>query len=155
MGAVKLVFLLVAIALMDRCGRRRLLLVSTVLTVLSCAWIASSFAFRWSWLAIAAGFSLFMASVGLGIAVVWLLYIPEVFRNEYRGKGASAALLASRVCTILWLAAFPWCIEELSIPVTFCLQGALNLVLFVLIWLFVPETAGRTLEDVGHLFHKK
>lgn len=151
-GAVNLLFTFVAIALVDRLGRRPLLLATSLGMGISFACLG--FAFRgdlprgWilaSTLAYVASFAVAMGPV------VWVV-LSEIFPARLRGSAMSVATF------FLWLACFcvaqtaPTLLSEkkgLGPTYTFWMYGAICGVAFLFVLCFVPETKGRTLEEIG------
>jgi SP family sugar porter-like MFS transporter len=83
--------------------------------------------------------------------ITWVL-ISEIFPNRIRGAAVSLAVSA------LWIACFVLTISFKPINValgaagTFWLYGAICLVGFLFLFRFVPETKGRTLEEIEEQF---
>jgi sugar porter (SP) family MFS transporter len=149
-GLVMMVFTLVAIAVVDRLGRKPLLLAGSAGMGLSLALLGGAFytrQFQGVWVL---GYTLaYVAffSVAMG-PVVWVL-MAEIFPTRIRGR----AMAIATVC--LWLACFavtqtfPIMLERLAGATTFWIYAGLCAVAFAFIACFVPETKGRTLEEIG------
>lgn len=151
-GAVNFGFTFVAIGLVDRLGRRPLLLATSL--GMGASLFLLGFAFRWDlprgWvlgctLAYVASFAVAMGPV------VWVV-LAEIFPARLRGSAMSVATF------FLWLACFcvaqtaPLLLSEgkgLGPARTFWMYGTLCAVAFVFVLLFVPETKGKTLEEIG------
>jgi MFS family permease len=86
--------------------------------------------------------------------VVWVI-MAEIFPTQIRGRAMSIAT----VC--LWAACygvsqtFPWMLEHLKGPMTFWFYAAVCLVALLFVAFYVPETKGKTLEEIerGWLEH--
>jgi sugar porter (SP) family MFS transporter len=146
-GAVNLVMTLVAMALIDRVGRRALLLVGSVTFVLSHSLAAWGFATH------AHGWIIMLAMAGIvgshaysQGAVVWVC-INEVLPNAVRASGSAVA------CCLLWAldVAVSW-----SFPVVAGVAGAyafgffavMMIIQFFAVLKFFPETKGVSLEEL-------
>jgi sugar porter (SP) family MFS transporter len=148
-GLVMMAFTLVAIAVVDRLGRKPLLLAGSAGMGLSLALLGGAFhtrQFQGPWVL---GYTLaYVAffSVAMG-PVVWVL-MAEIFPTRIRGR----AMAIATVC--LWLACFavtqtfPIMLERLAGATTFWIYAGLCAVAFVFIASFVPETKGKTLEEI-------
>jgi len=154
-GLIKASVVMLVMLVLERVGRRPMMLTSTIGTALFSAWIACSFLLNWApWLQVA-GFCLFVASFSIGQGPVTWVYISEVFVTEVRAKGLGATLFASRVFGTLSTFSFPIIVESTSVAHAFVLQTIWNMCVVVVLWATVVESHGRTLEEMGTLFHDK
>jgi len=147
-GAVNLLFTLVAIWVVDRVGRKPLLMVASAGMGLSLLMLGRAFAagelgskavLFWV-LAYVASFALAMGPV------VWVV-ISEIFPTRVRGRAMSVATVCLWVSCYGVSQLFPYMLETLA-GKTFHLYAAMCAVALVFVWLFVPETKGRTLEEI-------
>ena len=151
-GVVNVVFTIVAVLLLDRLGRRALLLTGTAgllvaLLVLGLYFSSTTLQNDYGWVALA-GLVLFIAAFAIGLGPVFWLMISEIFPVGARSK-------AMAVCTIFnWGANFLVAQTFLSLSTAITRQGVfflyaglavLSLVFFAL---RLPETKGRALEDI-------
>jgi len=146
-GFTNLLFTMIAMALIDRVGRKTLLLIGSVGTALCLAGVAAVFLSHEHkemlvWLLV--GYIAFFAfSQG---AVIWV-YIGEVFPNRVRAKGQSLGSFSH------W---FMNGVISLVVPVMAAKSGgypfvffaAMMVLQFVVVWLFYPETKGLSLEEL-------
>lgn len=147
-GVVMMAFTLVAVWVVDRVGRKALLLFASAgmgiaLTLLGGAFIFEKFEGRWV-LMIVLGY---VASFAVGMGpVVWVI-ISELFPTCIRGRAMSIAT----VC--LWIACyavsqlFPLMLEQLA-GYAFFIYAAMCALAFVFVACCVPETAGKSLEEI-------
>jgi sugar porter (SP) family MFS transporter len=150
-GLVNVMFTVLALVLIDRVGRRPLLL-------FGCAGIAgfmllTAYGFQASAGTInpalvltgMLGFvSSFAFSLGPGM---WVLF-SEIFPNRIRGLAISCVgVVNSAVCVVVQLM-FPWQMENLGGARTFLIYGIFAVLGVALIWRLVPETRGRSLEQL-------
>ncbi|MBO0931987.1 sugar porter family MFS transporter [Fibrella aquatilis] len=145
---VFLVFTVLAIVLIDRLGRRRLMLVGTFLMAVSLLLLAWSFSNdtvdgRLVLLFVMVYIGTFAFTLG---PVVWVL-LSELFPLSVRGKALS-------LCSgVLWLSTFLVVLVSpsllrLSPVINFLLFAGLNIIGFGFVWRYVPETKGKTLEEL-------
>ena len=146
-GATNLLFTMIGMSIIDRVGRKTLLIVGSLGTAACLAGVAAVFASGSHedllvWLLV--GFIAFFAfSQG---AVIWV-YISEVFPTRVRAKGQSLGSFTHWIVNagITW--AFPiWAAKSKSIP--FMFFAAMMLVQFFVVLLIYPETKGVTLENM-------
>ncbi len=89
-------------------------------------------------------------AVGLG-PVFWLL-IAEIFPMRVRGMAMSLATAVNWAANLLVSSTFLSLIQALGPANTFRLFGVVNLVAWVFVFQLVPETRGRSLEDIERLW---
>ena len=150
---------IIAIMLIDRVGRRRLLLIGSAIMTASLGTMAFAFAQAdiindvpvlpgsWGPIALVAA-NLFV--IGFGISwgpTVWVM-LGEMFPNRIRayalGVGAAAQWLANFVVS----ATFP-SLADAGLQLAYGLYGFFALVSFVFVYFLVPETNGKQLEAMG------
>jgi MFS family permease len=148
---------LVAVLLMDRAGRRLLLLISLAGMCLSVAALAgfhtmsAAQAAKYNWLALAALVGYIVAfSLGLG-AIPWLL-MGEIFPSHVRALGASIATLLNWTFSFIVTETFDYVRLALGPAGTFFAFSGICAAGFVFVAMCVPETKGRSLEEVEALF---
>ncbi len=90
----------------------------------------------------------YIASVALSIcAVIWVL-TPEIFPTRVRGKAMSIATLSNWGTNAISAQLFPWYVATLGMHVGFFTFAGICLIATLFFWKFVPETKGRSLEDI-------
>ena len=146
-GATNLLFTMLAMSVIDRLGRKKLLLTGACGTAVCLAGVAVVFATGRGehflvWLLI--GFIAFFAfSQG---SVIWV-YLSEVFPNLVRAKGQSLGSFTHWIMNAIIAFTFP-AVAHLSRPAPFVFFAVMTVVQFFVVWLLFPETAGITLEDM-------
>jgi len=148
-GLVNMLFTVVAILLADRVGRRPLLLVATAGMGVSLVLLGAAFRFPLlpasALLFIILLYIAFFASA-MG-PLVWVV-MAEIFPIKVRGAAMGLATL------VLWLAdfavtlTFPVISDRFHPSSAFWLYAAMCALDLVFIWLFLPETKGKTLEEI-------
>ena len=150
-GLVNVLMTLVALLLMDRAGRRMLLLgglavMSACLLVLTLAFAAGDSPLLGTITAVALAAYVGGFAIGLG-PVFWLL-IAEIFPLAYRGRGMSVASGANWGSNLVVALVFLDLIRLLTPAGTFALLTLFTVLASAFAWMWVPETAGRSLEDI-------
>lgn len=146
-GATNLAATMLAMAVIDRIGRKKLLLIGSVGTAFCLAGVAFIFlAHRYDlalvWLLV--GFTAFFAfSQG---AVIWV-YLSEVFPNRVRAKGQSLGSFSHWFMNALISGIFPL-MAAASGGAPFVFFSAMMVVQFFVVLFFYPETKGITLEQM-------
>lgn len=153
-GLTNLVMTLLAMALIDRVGRRTLLLVGSVTFVFShalAAWVFSTHA--QGWIVIAALMGIVGSHAYSQGAVVWV-YINEILPNAIRASGSAV------ICFMLWVlcGAVSWSfpvVAGISASGPFVFFALMMVLQFVLILKYLPETKGRSLEELQRYFESR
>ncbi len=146
-GAVNLVFTVVGMALIDRVGRRLLLLAGSITFILShalAAWVFLSGS--GGWLAVVAAGGIVASHAYSQGAVIWVC-INELLPNAIRAAGASAACFVLWGLAIVVSTAFPIMISVWG-GFVFLIFAAMMAIQFFVVWGFMPETKGRSLEEI-------
>ena len=151
--AVQVVMTGVAVLLMDRAGRRLLLLVSLGgMTIFAGALAAFHYnGAKPAWLALTSlvGYIVFF-SLGLG-AIPWLI-MGEIFPGHVRALAASAATLLNWCLSFIVTESFASLLSALGPANTFTTFAAVCAVGVGFVALCVPETKGKTFEEIEALF---
>ncbi len=147
-GAVNLAFTIVAIAVVDRLGRKPLLLIASAgmgvsLVLLGGAFITGSFEGPWVLLFTLAYVASFAVAMG---PVVWVV-LSEIFPTRVRGTAMSAATICLWIACFAVSQTFPRMLAHLA-GKSFFVYAAMCLISLIFIALFVPETKGKTLEQI-------
>lgn len=144
-GAMNLVATLLAMSVIDKLGRKTLLLIGSVGTAVCLAGVAAIFLSNSHqsdlvWLLV--GFIFFFA-ISQG-AVIWV-YISEVFPTRVRSKGQSLGSSSHWIMNAIITKAFP-SIAAVSAGAPFIFFSAMMALQFFVVLAFYPETKGVTLE---------
>ena len=150
-GATNLVFTLLAMSVIDKFGRKKLLLIGTVGLGICLSLIAYVFYTHahldWLvWLLMA-----FIASFAMSQGAVLWVYISEVFPNRVRSKGQALGSSSHWVWNVLISLLFP-IMAKSSGAYPFMFFAAMMAVDFVLVLFYYPETTGISLEKMQHKF---
>lgn len=146
-GATNLLFTILAMSIIDRVGRRTLLLIGSVGTALSLAGVAAIFRTGHHegllvWLLIG-----FIAAFGFSQGAVIWVYISEVFPTAVRARGQSLGSSTHWIMNALMSWAFP-VVAAYSKAAPFMFFSAMMVLQFVVVFFFYPETKNIVLEDM-------
>jgi len=152
LGIINLVFTVVAIWKIDSWGRRPLLIGGMALVALTMGVTALLMLLKVPALWIVGLLSAYMACVAVSIcAVIWVL-TPEIFPNRLRGRGASIATFTNWTTNALGAFAFPWYVSTLGMHAGFFTFAAICCIATVFFWKLVPETKGKSLEQIEEIW---
>lgn len=152
---VNLVFTLFALWLVDRAGRKTLILAGTTVQFVSFALVGWFYHIHGSGLAVLLFVMSFVAGHAFGNGVACWVIISEIYPTKVRGRGMSIATTALWLIGFLGNQTFPIMQKHLGSDGTFWLFSAGALLTIVLVGLLVPETKGRSLEEITKLWTEK
>jgi SP family arabinose:H+ symporter-like MFS transporter len=150
-GLMNVVFTVLALLLIDRVGRRPLLMFGSA--GIGAFMLLAAYGFhiegqRHGPMLVLIGLLGFVGSFAFSFGPgMWVLF-SEIFPNRIRGLAISCVgVVNSAVCVIVQFV-FPWELETLGSARTFLIYGVLALAGIAFIWRLVPETRGRSLEEL-------
>jgi SP family arabinose:H+ symporter-like MFS transporter len=148
-GTVNLIFTIVAMVYLDRWGRRRILMMASggmgvALTIL----VIGLHLPNTSPLVMLGSILVYVAFFALGMGPGPWLIMAEIFPTKVRGRAASIATSTLWSGTLVVTFTFLSLVRILNLSGTFAIYGALSFVCFAYVWRFIPETKGRTLEQI-------
>ena len=156
LGFINLIFTLIALWKVDTWGRRPLLIWGMAVVSLSLGSAGILFAAKLAsgiWIVLALG--VYMAFVALSIcAVIWVL-TPEIFPNRIRGRAMSIAVFANWVVNAGTAYLFPWFAGRFGMHTVFLTFAGVCCVATLFFWWCVPETKGKSLEEIEAYWLKK
>lgn len=145
---INLLFTLFALWLVDRAGRKTLILAGTTLQFLSFALVGWLYHVHGSGLAVLILVMSFVAGHAFGNGVACWVIISEIYPTKVRGRGMSIATTALWLVGYLGNQSFPIMQKHLGSDGTFWLFSAGALLTIVLVAWLIPETKGRSLEEI-------
>jgi SP family arabinose:H+ symporter-like MFS transporter len=145
---INLLFTLFALWLVDRVGRKTLILAGTTLQFVSLALVGWFYHVHGSALAVLIFVMSFVAGHAFGNGVACWVIISEIYPTKVRGRGMSIATTALWLVGYMGNQLFPIMQKNLGSDGTFwCFSGG-ALLTIVLVGLLIPETKGRSLEEI-------
>jgi len=145
---INLLFTLFALWLVDRAGRKTLILTGTTLQFLSLAFVGWLYHAHGNGLAVLILVMSFVAGHAFGNGVACWVIISEIYPTKVRGRGMSIATTALWLVGFLGNQSFPIMQKHLGSDGTFWLFSAGALLTIVLVAWLIPETKGRSLEEI-------
>jgi SP family arabinose:H+ symporter-like MFS transporter len=154
LGVINLVFTIMALLLIDKLGRRPLLIGGMAAVVLTLFLAGLLFLAKYpGGMLIVIVLGVYIACIAFSIcAVIWVL-TPEIFPNRVRGRAMSIATFSNWGTNTLAAYLFPWYVSTYGMHVGFFTFGAICLAATLFFWRFVPETRGKSLEQIEGLFN--
>ena len=148
-GGTNLVFTLVGMSIIDKFGRRPLILVGSLGTAACLGIVAYEFYAVTPGVLVLIGLLGFIAFFALSQGAVIWVFISEIFPNRVRSKGQSLGSATHWVMAALVTWVFP-IIADASGGHAFAFFSAMMLLQFFFAWFIMPETKGLTLEEMEH-----
>ncbi len=155
LGLILFVFTIVAIVTIDKAGRKKLLLYGAALLSLDTLAIALAFYFHLSGYLILTLVMVFIAVYGATLGPVTWVVLSEIFPNRIRRNAMSIATLSLWIANFFIIGAFPIMKLYFGLPITFGIYAALLLIYFIFVYLRIPETKGRSLEEIERILTRK
>lgn len=160
-GAVNLAFTVVAIVTVDRFGRRPLQMVGAL--VMAAAMLALGTEFWVGGRGMVALVCMLVYTAGFAVSwgpVTWVL-LSEIFPNQIRGKAMAVAVAAQWIANYLVSWSFPilnnnpYLVKHFQHGFAYWIYGVMSVLAAVFVWKMVPETKGKTLEQMEALWGAK
>lgn len=146
-----------ALVMVDRQGRRIILLVGIAVMIAANAVLIGVFVLSSDFadaLTVGAflGILLFTVGYNVGFGTVASVYAGECFPPRLRSIGSSAMLTSNLVASAVVTALFLTMLDGFGGALTFTVFGALAVAAFAFVYRYAPETKGRQLEDIRHFW---
>ncbi len=157
-GVVNMVTTVIALFIIDKVGRKKLVYWG-VSGMIICLLMIALFFFAGSSLGLGNGFLLtffllYVFCTAISISAVVFVLLSEMYPNNVRGLAMSIAGLALWVGTYLVGQLTPWLLENLTPAGTFLLFAFMCVPYMLIMWKLVPETTGKTLEEIEAWWRK-
>ena len=148
-GVVNLIFTLIGLSLIDRFGRKQLMYIGSVGYIISLSMVAMAFALGWQGIAIPVFLFLFIAAHAIGQGTVIWVFIAEIFPNHLRASGQAFGSSVHWVLAAAIPSVVPIMFAEIGATPVFGLFAFMMVLQLIFVWRMMPETKGKTLEELG------
>jgi len=142
----------VAIWLVDKLGRKPLYIAGTIAMGISLLFLSGSFYFNLDGIYALISLLLFIASFASCIGPVFWTLVSEIFPNMVRGKAIAVASFTQWVFNFLIVLFFPHILKSLGGAATFLLLSLMCIFQLLIVWKWLPETRGRSLEEIEKIW---
>ena len=147
-GAINFIATILGMSLIDRAGRKPLLMSAFAGMALSLVAISAAIHFHTSGLVVLIFVLTYVSCFAVGVGTGTWVIMTEICPARIRGRAMSVATIALWCGTLLVTLTFLSLVSALSAPGTFLLYALVAIAAFLFVWRLVPETKGRTLEEV-------
>jgi SP family arabinose:H+ symporter-like MFS transporter len=151
-GLINFIFTFIAISLIDKAGRRLLYLIGSAGMVVTLLLLAGSFFWKMEGIFTLICIMLFIAFFASCIGPVFWTLVSEMFPNRIRGKAVAFASFTQWIFNFLVVLLFPHFLASLGGAKTFLFLALMSLVQWLFTYFYVPETKGKSLEEIEHLW---
>ena len=156
-GAVNLIFTVVAIVTVDHFGRKPLQIIGAVVMAVAMIALGASFALQLKGMAALLCMLFYIAGFAVSWGPVTWVLLSEIFPNQIRGKAMAVAVAAQWIANFIVSATFPILndnrlVEGFHHGFAYWIYGAMSILAAIFVWKIVPETKGRSLEQMEKLW---
>ena len=160
-GIVNFLFTIIAVKTVDKYGRKPLMIIGAL--GMAIAMLSQGFVF----FAGASGYvalfcmMLYVASFAVSWGPVAWVLLAEIFPNKIRGRALAVAVAAQWISNYLVSLTFPmmndnsYLTEKFNHGFAYWIYGIMSVIAMFFIMIYVPETKGKTLEEMENLWDKK
>lgn len=158
-GAVNLIFTVVAILTVDKFGRKPLMIIGSIGMAISMIALGLTFYFNKVGILALIFMLTYTASFAMSWGPVCWVLLAEIFPNSIRGA-LSVAVAAQWIANWVVSLTFPmlndnvWLTEKFNHGFAYWIYGIMGILSAIFMWKMVPETKGKTLEEIEHLWKK-
>ncbi len=156
-GIVNVAMTVLAMFLVDRAGRRPLLLVGIAGMIITLGVLGLSFRYisgQLAWIAVMCLMG-YVASFAISLGPIFWLLIAEIYPLKIRGLAEGTAATFNWASNLVVSLTFLTLVEKLGASSTFLLYALASVASWLFAYYFVPETKGRTLEQIEAFWRAK
>jgi len=154
MGLVNVIFTVVAILTVDKWGRKPLLITGSIGMAIGMFAVAGLAYFDIIGISTLVFIIIYTASFMMSWGPICWVLISEIFPNKIRGQAVAIAVAAQWAANYLISSTYPPMIE-FSGALTYAFYGAMSVLSAIFVWKMIPETKGKTLEEMEELWKKQ
>lgn len=148
-GVVNLLFTLLGVFLIDRLGRKQLLLYGSIGYIISLSLVAAAFFLNWGGLWVPVFLFLFIASHAIGQGAVIWVFISEIFPNRLRASGQAFGSSTHWVLAAIIPSSIPFLFTTIGPGYVFAFFAFMMVLQLIFVIFMMPETKGKSLEDLS------
>lgn len=152
-GGINVLMTLVAIRYVDRLGRKKLLMIGAAGMALCLALVGGAFYQQATGgYGVLGGILLYISFFAISLGPLTFVVVAEIFPNSIRGRAMGVAIFFLWLSVYIVSQTFPMLLEAIGSAYTFWIYMAMSVLAFLFIWRMVPETKGKTLEEIQELW---
>ncbi|WP_405199820.1 sugar porter family MFS transporter [Christiangramia sp. LLG6405-1] len=148
-GVVNLLFTLLGVFLIDKLGRKQLLLFGSIGYIISLSLVAAAFFLNWGGLWVPIFLFLFIASHAIGQGAVIWVFISEIFPNRLRASGQAFGSSTHWVLAAIIPSSIPYLFSTIGAGWVFAFFAFMMVLQLFFVIFMMPETKGKSLEELA------
>jgi SP family xylose:H+ symportor-like MFS transporter len=159
-GAINMLFTIIAIFTVDRFGRRPLMITGAVIMAISMLSLGLSFFGNQTGIIALVFMLTYIAGFSMSWGPVTWVLLSEIFPNSIRGA-MSVAVATLWIANLIVSWTFPilndnvWLTEKFHHGFSYCIYGLMGIMAAWFVYKFIPETKGKSLEEIEKLWKKQ
>ncbi|RFM26773.1 sugar porter family MFS transporter [Deminuibacter soli] len=150
LGVINFIFTLLALNLIDRFGRRTLMLIGSFGLIVTLALVSWCFYSGSGGITVAVFLFIYIAFFAFSQGAVIWVFISEIFPSSVRAKGQTLGSTTHWLMAAIIAFAFPYVAERAGGGTTFLFFAVMMIAQLLFVWRVMPETKGRPLEQLEH-----
>ena len=147
-GLINLIFTLIGISLIDKLGRKQLLLIGSIGYIISLSLVAAAFLFNWQGLMVPIFLFVFIAAHAIGQGAVIWVFISEIFPTQLRSSGQAFGSSVHWILAAVIPSLIPFLFSSIGAGMVFIFFAFMMCLQLLFVLFLMPETKGMTLEQM-------
>jgi sugar porter (SP) family MFS transporter len=147
-GAINFIATILGMSLIDRAGRKPLLMSAFAGMALSLVGVSAAIHFQAAAIVVLIFVLTYVACFAVGVGTGTWVVMSEICPTRIRGRAMSVATIFLWCGTLLVTLTFLSLVRAFTAPGTFLMYAVVSIAACLFVWRFVPETKGRTLEEI-------
>lgn len=148
-GVTNMIFTLIGLSLIDKLGRKQLMYIGSVGYIISLFLVSAAFYFGWSGMAVPIFLFLFIAAHAIGQGTVIWVFISEIFPTHLRANGQAFGSSTHWVLAAIIPSLVPVLFSTIGGSIVFAIFAFMMTLQLIFVWRMMPETKGKTLEEIN------
>ncbi|MGN6490620.1 MAG: sugar porter family MFS transporter [Agriterribacter sp.] len=154
-GSINLLMTIVAIKYVDLLGRKKLLMIGAggmaiCLALVGYAFLSGNTTGYW----VLIGILLYISCFAISLGPLTFVVVSEIFPTNIRGRAMSVAIFFLWLSVYIVSQTFPMLVDGIGEAYTFGIYMITSVIAFIFIWSVVPETKGKTLEEIQEMWKR-
>ena len=156
-GVTNLIFTLLGVFLIDKLGRKTLMYIGSIGYIVSLGLVSAAFFLGWTGMAVPVFLFLFIAAHAIGQGAVIWVFISEIFPNHLRASGQAFGSSTHWILAAIIPSSIPFLFNHPMIGpgVVFLVFAGMMVLQLLFVAFMMPETKGKTLEELEDIMLKK
>lgn len=159
-GAINLLFTVIAIQTVDKFGRKPLMIIGALGMAIAMFALGTSFFLHSSGMVAMISILVYVAAFAMSWGPITWVLLSEIFPNKIRGRAMAIAVAAQWISNYVVSWTFPimdknsFLLEKFNHGFAYWIYSGMGLIAMFIVWKYVPETKGKTLEEMEKLWGK-